>query len=101
MYHTLESLDSDSSRTWVPILLDSDSNPTYSRTDLDSDSRHADSDSTRTVGVGTRPDSENCTVKESIQVYLTPLTSNVEKLKSEILETAECLYYIFRMLQST
>jgi len=38
----LESLDSDSSRTPVPILLDSDSSPSH----LDSDSRHA----ARTVG---------------------------------------------------
>ena len=49
----LESLDSDLSRTRVPILQDSDSSPSH----LDSDSRHADSDSTWTRTIGTRPDS--------------------------------------------
>ena len=68
----LESLDSDSSRTRVPILLDSDSSLSH----LDSDSRHADSDSTRTRTVGTRPDSANCTDKNRFQAsyYLTTKT---------------------------
>ena len=73
----LESLDSDSSRTRVPILLDSDSSTSH----LDSDSRHADSDSTRTRTVGTRPDLENCTDKNRFQAtyYLT-----TKKLQSDI-----------------
>ena len=86
----LESLDSDSSRTRVPILLDSDSSPSH----LDSDSRHADSDSTRTRTVGTRPDSANCTDKNRFQATR-PLKSysNVKNLKAKFRKRRDAYRY--------
>ena len=88
----LESLDSDSSRTRVPILLDSDSDSSPSHLDSDSDSRHADSDSTRTVG--TRPDSTNCTDKNRFQATQ-PLKSysNVENSKAKFRKRRDAYGY--------
>ena len=57
----LESLDSDTRWSRVPILLDLDLDLDSSPTHLNSDSN---SDSTRTSGLG--PDSANCTAEDSI-----------------------------------